>query len=44
MLQANLEYFRNLDTPEKVDALLTELRQRAASSEVLSVSGRFAKG
>ena len=43
MLQANLEYYRNLDTPEKVDALISELRGRAASGEVLSVSGRFAE-
>ena len=43
MLQANLEYYRNIDTPEKVDAMITELRQRAASGEVLSVSGRFAE-
>ena len=43
MLQANLEFYRNIDTPEKVDAMLTELRQRAASGEVLSVSGRFAE-
>ena len=43
MLQANLEYYRNIDTPEKVDAMLTELRQRAADGEVLSVSGRFAE-
>lgn len=43
MLQANLEYFRNIDTPEKVDALLAELRQRSAAGEVLSVSGRLAE-
>ena len=43
MLQANLEYYRDLDTPEKVDALLTELRQRAASGEQLSISGRLAE-
>ncbi|KPV53773.1 NADH-quinone oxidoreductase [Kouleothrix aurantiaca] len=43
MLQANLEYYRNIDTPEKVDAMLTELRQRAAAGETLSVSGRFAE-
>ena len=42
LLQANLEYYRNL-TPDKVDALLAELRQRAASGERLSVSGRFAE-
>jgi NADH-quinone oxidoreductase subunit E len=43
MLQANLEFYRQIDTPEKVDAMLTELRQRAAAGEVLSVSGRFAE-
>lgn len=42
MLQANLEYCRKLDTPEKINALLDDLRQRAASGEQLSVSGRFA--
>ncbi|MEN9935188.1 MAG: hypothetical protein RLZZ387_1767 [Chloroflexota bacterium] len=42
MLQANLEYCRKLNTPEKVDALLTELRQRTGTGERLSVSGRFA--
>lgn len=42
LLQANLEYWRNL-TAEKVDAMLTELRQRAAAGEQLSVSGRLAE-
>ena len=42
LLQANLEYYRNL-TPEKLDALLAQLRQRAASGEPLSVSGRLAE-
>lgn len=42
LLQANLEYYRNL-TPEKIDVMLTELRQRADSGETLSVSGRFAE-
>jgi NADH-quinone oxidoreductase subunit E len=42
LLQANLEYYRNL-TPEKLDGLLNELRQRAASGEQLSISGRFAE-
>ncbi|HEX5689764.1 MAG TPA: NAD(P)H-dependent oxidoreductase subunit E [Roseiflexaceae bacterium] len=42
VVQANLEYFRNM-TPEKVDAMLTELRQRADSGEKLSISGRFAQ-
>jgi NADH-quinone oxidoreductase subunit E len=41
LVQANLEYYRNL-TPEKVDAMLTELRQRADAGEPLSISGRFA--
>src|SRR5512138_2123984 len=41
LLQANLDYYRNL-TPEKVDALLIELRRRAESGEELSVSGRLA--
>src|SRR5438093_6809560 len=42
VMQANLEYYRDM-TPEKVDAMLTELRQRAASGEPLSISGRFAE-
>ena len=42
LLQANLEYYRNL-TSDKLDALLSELRQRAASGEQLSISGRFAE-
>ena len=42
VVQANLEYYRNM-TPEKVDAMLTELRQRAESGEKLSISGRFAE-
>jgi len=42
LLQANLEYYRNL-TPDKLDALLNELRERAASGEQLSISGRFAE-
>jgi len=42
LLQANLEYYRNL-TPEKIDVMLTELRQRAESGEKLSISGRFAE-
>jgi NADH-quinone oxidoreductase subunit E len=41
LAQANLEYYRNL-TPEKVDAMLAELRQRAEAGEPLSISGRFA--
>ena len=43
LLQANLEYYRDLDTPEKVDAVIAELRQRAASGETLSISGRLAE-
>jgi NADH-quinone oxidoreductase subunit E len=43
LLQANLEYYRNIDTPEKVDAMITELRQRAAAGETLSISGRLAE-
>jgi NADH-quinone oxidoreductase subunit E len=42
VVQANLEYYRNM-TPEKVDAMLAELRQRAESGEQLSISGRFAE-
>ncbi len=42
LLQANLDYYRNL-TPEKVDSLLTELRQRAEANQTLSVSGRLAE-
>jgi NADH-quinone oxidoreductase subunit E len=42
VLQANLEYYRNL-TPDQLDGLLAELRRRAASGEQLSISGRFAE-
>ncbi len=42
LLQANLEYVYNV-TIDRVDALLTELRQRADSGEELSVSGRLAR-
>ena len=42
VLQANLEYYRNL-TPDQLDGLLEELRRRAASGERLSISGRFAE-
>ena len=42
LLQANLDYYRNL-TPEKVDSLLTELRQRADAGQPLSISGRLAE-
>lgn len=43
LLQANLDYHRELNTPEKVDQLLAKLRQRAESGEQLSVSGRVAE-
>ena len=42
LLQANLDYYRNL-TPENVDILLTELRQRADAGQPLSISGRLAE-
>jgi NADH-quinone oxidoreductase subunit E len=42
VVQANLEYHRNM-TPEKLDAMLAELRQRAESGEPMSISGRFAE-
>jgi NADH-quinone oxidoreductase subunit E len=42
LLQANLEYYRNL-TPEKLDGLLNELRGRADSGQPLSISGRLAE-
>lgn len=41
IVQANLEYYRNI-TADKVDELLSELRQREASGEAMSVSGRLA--
>ena len=41
LLQANLDFHYDLN-PDKVDALLTDLRNRAASGEELSISGRFA--
>jgi len=43
MLQANLDYYRNLDTPEKVDALLTQLRERIAKNDRISISGNHAE-
>lgn len=43
MLQANLDYYRNLDTPEKVDALLTQLRERIAKNDRISISGSHAE-
>ncbi len=42
LLQANLEYYRNL-TPEKIDGLLNELRGRADAGQPLSISGRLAE-
>ena len=42
LLQANLEFEYDL-TPEKVDALLTDLRAKTASGERISISGRFAE-
>ena len=42
LLQANLEFEYDL-TPEKVDMLLANLRERAANDERMSVSGRFAE-
>lgn len=42
LLQANLEYHYDLKV-EELDALLQRLRERAASGEPLSVSGRFAE-
>lgn len=42
MLQANLDYHYKV-TPDKIDALLNDLRQRAQSGQALSVSGRLAE-
>lgn len=42
MLQANLDYVYDV-TPDKVDALLTDLRARAADGKKRGVSGRFAE-
>lgn len=42
LLQANLEYHYKV-TPDKVEALLQELRDRLARGERLSISGRFAE-
>ena len=42
LLQANLEFEYDL-TPEKVEALLRDLRARAATDEQRSISGRFAE-
>jgi hypothetical protein len=43
MLQANLDYYGNLDTAEKVDALLEQLRDRVANNDRISISGRQAE-
>lgn len=43
MLQANLDYHGNLDTAEKVDALLEQLRARVANNDRISISGRQAE-
>ncbi len=42
MLQANLDYIYDV-TPDKVDALLSDLRARAADGKRRGVSGRFAE-
>lgn len=42
LLQANLDYYGELNTPEKVDELLTQLRARIANNERISISGRKA--
>lgn len=42
VMQANLE-FHNKVTPDKVPALLEELRRKVAAGETISLSGRFAK-
>jgi NADH-quinone oxidoreductase subunit E len=41
VVQANLDYFYNV-TPDKIDALLRDLRSRAESGASTSVSGRAA--
>ena len=43
MLQANLDYHGNLDTAEKVDARLEQLRARVANNDRISISGRQAE-
>lgn len=43
LLQANLDYYGNLDTTEKVDALLEQLRARVANNDRISISGRLAE-
>ncbi|MFM2310695.1 MAG: hypothetical protein RLY87_2817 [Chloroflexota bacterium] len=42
LLQANLDYYGELSTPEKVDELLTQLRARIANNDNISISGRKA--
>lgn len=42
VLQANLEFEYDM-TPSKVDRLLADLRDRVASGERISISGRFAE-
>jgi NADH-quinone oxidoreductase subunit E len=42
ILQANLDYHGNLDTAEKIDALLDQLRTRVANNDRISISGRQA--
>jgi hypothetical protein len=38
-----LDYYRDLNTPEKVDELLTHLRERIAKNDRISISGRLAE-
>jgi NADH-quinone oxidoreductase subunit E len=42
VVQANLDYYYNI-TADKADAFLRELREKAASGQKLSVSGRLAE-
>jgi NADH-quinone oxidoreductase subunit E len=43
LLQANLTFQYDLNTSDKVDALLNDLRNRAAQGERLSISGQLAE-
>ena len=43
LLQANLEFEYDLNTSDKVDALLDDLRIQTTGGERISVSGRFAE-
>lgn len=43
LLQANLTFEYDLNTSDKVDALLADLRQRVASGGRISISGRLAE-